>query len=867
MRAAPRPLVLVGQIDTISPEGDVIGWCWSPQEPATRREVALVVDGRVLATALAGLRRDELVSVGIGDGAHGFSATLQRDRLPPAAGAVGVQLQDASSGHPVGAPVRYTYPAAETSTRPISMRVFVDEVGEEGLVRGWCWSPSEPGHRVRLNVLVDGAVVGSTVADMHRGDLEAAGIGDGSHAFAFLLPWESIAAKAVVQVAVAEARTGMLLPASSIFRRPVLRPIEERLHDMERQVRLLGSHLAEVERRAGHDRAMLRGVLATIGNFFTRLSETEPEDVPAALVPSLPDLATEVAERLGVIELARPERPVMTVWFRAIGTLEELHACLAACHATGLDQHADIGVLDGGEMAEAALLPSVARNLRYWRLQPGQRLGEALLVAATRPMREFTALFSPAVRVGNDWLSNALAIFAQYPTCGMLAPKLVRDGAIAGFGLLPRAGRLIDPALAESIDEPEFAHVQPVAAPSAGAMVVRTALLAALDGFDTAFADLPSALADLGLRCWAAGRPILSQGPVALAWHDTASPEPVLGTVAATLLSERWFAAIPEKWPRPLGQALVIGGDDTAAELECATALQALGWQVTFAAPTLDGDASAAEAFRNVGVRVLSKPFQDSLSGVIAAADGGYALIRLGSGALQALPADRVRTLSPGSKLLLAVEGHAQAEVVAAATIVDAVQGLPGDEALGRAGLEGKLLSGPVEPLSWEERQGVWLAMESGEAGVTEMAWFASSVLPGLRKALGGVKLYCQPGSGLTRRAGITDVTDQSARARVRFVLSVGQMTGLVRADLPPASEGTPILWLRAQPATAENTDQQTMTLLPAQPAAAIKEVVRHYIDPAAWQAIRPPSPSGEAARLAQWAAALARLGLPFRSQ
>jgi len=55
------------------------------------------------------------------------------------------------------------------------------------LVAGWAFSGAEAGP-VPLAILVNGAVVGRMVADRYRPDLAAAGIGDGRHAFSFVLP-------------------------------------------------------------------------------------------------------------------------------------------------------------------------------------------------------------------------------------------------------------------------------------------------------------------------------------------------------------------------------------------------------------------------------------------------------------------------------------------------------------------------------------------------------------------------------------------------------------------------------------------------------------------------------------------------------
>ncbi|MGO8738996.1 glycosyltransferase [Rhodoblastus sp.] len=50
-------------------------------------------------------------------------------------------------------------------------------------VDGWAWDPEQPDTPVSLLVLANGAVVGRCLANRLRRDLEAAGIGDGKHAF------------------------------------------------------------------------------------------------------------------------------------------------------------------------------------------------------------------------------------------------------------------------------------------------------------------------------------------------------------------------------------------------------------------------------------------------------------------------------------------------------------------------------------------------------------------------------------------------------------------------------------------------------------------------------------------------------------
>lgn len=57
-----------------------------------------------------------------------------------------------------------------------------------GKVAGWAFNPASPEEPVTVEVLADGALVGHGVASNFRGDLKAAGIGNGKHGFEIELP-------------------------------------------------------------------------------------------------------------------------------------------------------------------------------------------------------------------------------------------------------------------------------------------------------------------------------------------------------------------------------------------------------------------------------------------------------------------------------------------------------------------------------------------------------------------------------------------------------------------------------------------------------------------------------------------------------
>jgi glycosyltransferase involved in cell wall biosynthesis len=62
------------------------------------------------------------------------------------------------------------------------------EVADRRIIAGWAMLESHPDVPVRLEVMVNGVVVAEVLAKQYRRDLEAAGIGDGRHAFRLQLP-------------------------------------------------------------------------------------------------------------------------------------------------------------------------------------------------------------------------------------------------------------------------------------------------------------------------------------------------------------------------------------------------------------------------------------------------------------------------------------------------------------------------------------------------------------------------------------------------------------------------------------------------------------------------------------------------------
>ena len=151
----------------------------------------------------------------------------------------------------------------------------------DGWVSGWCFDPAQPAARIELDVLVDEEVVGSTLAANWRADLQPAGIGDGSHGFSYALPYEVLAKKGTLRIRVQETGGGRAVADPVVLRIGRQAQAEQRLGELERQVRLLRGRVDELLREAG-DRPMAeeraaRALFSTVAGFFQELADGSEE--------------------------------------------------------------------------------------------------------------------------------------------------------------------------------------------------------------------------------------------------------------------------------------------------------------------------------------------------------------------------------------------------------------------------------------------------------------------------------------------------------------------------------------------------------------------------------------------------------------
>lgn len=81
---------------------------------------------------------------------------------------------------------------------------------------GWAHDPQRPGARLELEIDLDGISLGTCLADLRRGDLLAAGVGDGNHGFRFQLP-SALEPGSEHEIRVRSLADGVLLPLANNY--------------------------------------------------------------------------------------------------------------------------------------------------------------------------------------------------------------------------------------------------------------------------------------------------------------------------------------------------------------------------------------------------------------------------------------------------------------------------------------------------------------------------------------------------------------------------------------------------------------------------------------------------------------------------
>lgn len=189
-RSCPAPSIVSGgqpsyggNFDWVSSEY-VFGWAWDWYAPNSPVNVDIYADGVKFTTVAADSLRPDLATPTdpyyyYGGGYHGFVVTVPRSLLDGNVHSIGVKY--------AGTPTNL--PNSPRSLGPL-LPNYQGNHDSSGcyVTNGWAWDSQQPNTPIPVDIYVDGQLRDSVSANLFRGDLLAAGIGNGYHGFTWTLP-------------------------------------------------------------------------------------------------------------------------------------------------------------------------------------------------------------------------------------------------------------------------------------------------------------------------------------------------------------------------------------------------------------------------------------------------------------------------------------------------------------------------------------------------------------------------------------------------------------------------------------------------------------------------------------------------------
>jgi hypothetical protein len=501
---------IVGSLDAIVGNA-VEGWAMNVESPTEPVTVEIFDGEHLLGSAVAFMFRPDLLAAGIGTGNHYFKFTLPEvvfDGHVHVIFARGIGSTENLSNSPISVSRKAEFIADDppAKTAAVSAAVGILEViSDEGWVKGWAWYPNSPDRRVEIELLIDGEVVGDTVAAAPRQDLVSAGIGDGNHGFAVALPYEVLARPKASLVSLRDKATGRILAAPRLFQRREIANALEKLSELEDDARLLNSTAALVADRASADQRAAADLFRTVGDFFVQLANATATGKSPGTLKTLRGAIEDMTSRFPPIEFPIPSDPQLSICVEAMGPVEAIYDTIRSISGFKSKIAFEVVLFDCGACDEALLLPLVARNLRYFRADEGSNP-----VAARNRTVEFArgkiiVFLSGIAEPSRNWPEMIFAAFQADESLAVIGAKILRtDGVLENAGIVLASerseaiGRGADPS-----SEP-FLHRRRIDAVTSAAFAVRREAWQQSLGLDESRAGLESALAEFCVRTSAA---------------------------------------------------------------------------------------------------------------------------------------------------------------------------------------------------------------------------------------------------------------------------------------------------------------------------------------------------------------------------